>query len=108
VLELKYDSYYLLGYDFSLAILPDFILLTLIDMRQLTYRVLLTREPEGGYTVNVPALPGCITYGETVDEAISMAREAIELYVDSLVANNEPVPDESNTLEYSLTLQSTE
>jgi antitoxin HicB len=73
-------------------------------MKQLTYRVLLNREPEGGYTANVPTLPGCITYGETVDEAISMAKEAIGLYIESLVAHNEPVPDESNMLEYSLTL----
>lgn len=61
-------------------------------MRQLTYRVLLNREPEGGYTATVPTLPGCITYGETVDEAISMVREAIVLYVESLVAHNEQVP----------------
>jgi antitoxin HicB len=73
-------------------------------MTQLTYRVLLKREPEGGYTVTVPTLPGCITYGETVDEAIDMAKEAIGLYIESLVAHNEPVPDESNTFEYSLTL----
>jgi predicted RNase H-like HicB family nuclease len=73
-------------------------------MRQLTYRILLNREPEGGYTVTVPTLPGCITYGESVDEAISMAKEAIELYLESLVAHNEPIPDELNTLEYSLTL----
>ena len=73
-------------------------------MKQLTYRILLNREPEGGYTVNVPSLPGCITYGETVEEAIAMAKEAIELYIESLVAHGEPVPDESNTLEYSLTL----
>jgi len=71
--------------------------------RQLTYRILLNREPEGGYTVTVPTLPGCVTYGEDVDEAIAMAKEAIELYIESLVAHNEPVPDESNTLEYSLT-----
>jgi predicted RNase H-like HicB family nuclease len=76
-----------------------------IDMKQLTYRVLLNREPEGGYTVTVPALPGCITYGETIDEAIAMAKEAIGLYIESLVAHNEPVPDESNTLEYALTLE---
>ncbi|MCX6256424.1 MAG: type II toxin-antitoxin system HicB family antitoxin [Bacteroidia bacterium] len=73
-------------------------------MKQLTYRILLNREPEGGYTVNVPSLPGCITYGETIDEAISMAREAIEIYIESLVEHNEPIPDEANTLEYSLTL----
>jgi predicted RNase H-like HicB family nuclease len=55
----------------------------------------------------VPSLPGCITYGETVDEAILMAKEAIELNIESLVENNEPVPDETNTLEYSITLTST-
>lgn len=73
-------------------------------MKQLTYRILLKKEPEGGYTVNVPTLPGCITYGESIDEAISMAKEAIELYIESLVAHGEPIPDESETLEYSLTL----
>ena len=76
-------------------------------MRQLTYRVLLNREPEGGYTATVPTLPGCITYGETVDEAISMAKEAIVLYVESLVAHNEQVPDESNMLEYAFTIPAT-
>lgn len=74
-------------------------------MKQFTYRILLNKEPEGGYTVNVPTLPGCITYGETVDEAIAMAKEAIVLYIESLVAHNEPVPDESNTLEYAITLE---
>lgn len=76
-------------------------------MKQLTYRVLLNREPKGGYTVTVPKLPGCITYGENIDEAIVMAKEAIELYIESLVAHNEPIPDESNMLEYALTLEAT-
>jgi len=76
-------------------------------MKQLTYRVLLNREPEGGYTVTVPTLPGCVTYGETVDQAIEMAKEAIGVYIESLVEHNEPIPDESNTLEYSLTLDTT-
>ena len=58
-----------------------------------TYRILLNPEPEGGYTVTVPALSGCVTYGETIEEALSMAKEAIELYVESLVEHNEPVPD---------------
>lgn len=60
-------------------------------MKTLLYRVILLPEPEGGYTALVPSLPGCITYGEDVDEAISMAREAIELYVESLVAHGEEV-----------------
>jgi predicted RNase H-like HicB family nuclease len=46
-------------------------------MRSLNYRILLRKEPEGGYTVIVPTLPGCVTFGETVDEAIAMAREAV-------------------------------
>jgi len=61
-------------------------------MSQLTYRILLTPEPEGGYTVNVPALPGCITYGESIDHAMAMAKEAIELYVEMLQADSDPVP----------------
>lgn len=73
-------------------------------MKNTTYRVLLNKEPEGGYTVTVPTLPGCITFGETIDEAIAMAKEAAELYIESLVAHNEPIPNERNTLEYTLTL----
>ena len=71
-------------------------------MSQHTYRILLTQEPEGGYTVNVPALPGCVTYGESIDHAMSMAQEAIELYVATLKAEGDPIPDDSKTLEYSL------
>ena len=69
-----------------------------------TYRIHLRKEQEGGYTVFVPALPGCITYGETVDEAIDMAKEAIELYIEELQDRGESVPDDSNVLEYSLNL----
>ena len=70
-----------------------------------TYKIYLHKEPEGGFTVTVPALPGCITYGDDVDEAIAMAKEAIELYVEELRDRGEDVPDDSNTLEYSLNLE---
>ena len=50
-----------------------------------TYKILLHIEPEGGFTVTVPALPGCITYGENLTEAIQMAKEAIELYIEVLL-----------------------
>ncbi len=53
-------------------------------MKQRTYRILLTPEEEGGFSVAVPALPGCFTQGETIEEAIEMAKEAISLYVESL------------------------
>jgi predicted RNase H-like HicB family nuclease len=74
-------------------------------MRQLSYRILLRKEPEGGYTVIVPSLPGCVTYGDTVEEAIEMATEAIELYLKSLKEHGEEIPTEEGTLEYTLTVK---
>jgi antitoxin HicB len=71
---------------------------------QRNYRVLLHREPEGGYTVSVPALPGCITFGENVDHAIEMAKEAIAIYIEELQARKEDIPNDNDTLEYSLSL----
>jgi hypothetical protein len=50
-----------------------------LAMKVLNYRVLLRKEPEGGYTVTVPSLPGCVTHGATLDEALAMAKEAVEL-----------------------------
>lgn len=75
-------------------------------MKQRTYKILLTKEPEGAYTATVPVLQGCITYGDNVDHAIAMAKEAIELYIEHLEEKGEPVPDDSETLEYSLNLVS--
>ncbi len=56
-------------------------------MKVLNYRIMLRKEPEGGYTVIVPSLPGCVTYGDSIEQAIEMAREAIELYLESLKAH---------------------
>jgi predicted RNase H-like HicB family nuclease len=50
-------------------------------------KVLLESSDEGGYTVYVPSLPGCISEGETVEDALANVREAIELYL-------EPVEDD--------------
>lgn len=63
------------------------------------YTILLDPDPEGGgYTVTVPALPGCITQGNTVEEATERAKEAIEGFVISLVKDGEPVPIEEPPL----------
>jgi antitoxin HicB len=75
-------------------------------MPPLSYRILLRKEPEGGYTVTVPSLPGCVTYGETIEDAVAMAKEAIQLYIESLKAHNEEVPTEEATLEYMVILPS--
>ena len=58
-----------------------------------TYNVLLQPEPEGGYTVTCPSLPGLVTYGATLEEARSMAVEAIEAYLESLQLDDEPIPE---------------
>ena len=60
-----------------------------------TYSIVLDPDAEeGGYTVTVPALPGCITQGETVDECLTHAEEAIQLYLEDLIAAGEPIPEE--------------
>lgn len=59
------------------------------------YTILLYPDAEqGGYTVLVPALPGVVTEGDTLEEAMAMAKEAIELHIEGLIADGEPVPEE--------------
>jgi len=74
------------------------------DMKILNYKILLKKEPEGGFTVFVPSLPGCITYGDTLEEAIEKAKEAIDVYIESLKAHGEEIPTEENMLEYTLSV----
>lgn len=63
-------------------------------MRQ--YTIFLEPDlEEGGYTVTVPALPGCITQGDTIEQCIERAREAIAGYIESLRAAGESVPEET-------------
>ena len=57
-----------------------------------TYKIHLHKETEGGFTVLVPALSGCVTYRKDVDEAITMAKEAIELYIEELKDRGEIIP----------------
>lgn len=54
------------------------------SLRNRNFSIVLQEEPEGGYTVTVPSLPGCVTYGRTLPEAREKAEEAIELYVETL------------------------
>jgi predicted RNase H-like HicB family nuclease len=65
-------------------------------MRKLHYTIVLTRDPEeGGFVASVPALPGCHTSGETEKEAYTNALDAIQAYLESLVAHGEPIPVEA-------------
>ncbi|MCL5058703.1 MAG: type II toxin-antitoxin system HicB family antitoxin [Actinobacteria bacterium] len=50
-------------------------------------------NPEGGYSVTFPDLPGCITEGDTVEEALSMAKEAISLHLYGMEDDGDPMPN---------------
>ena len=75
-------------------------------MKQATYRVLLRKEPVGVCTAMIPSVPGCVTRGETIEEAIVMMREAAEgcfkVYAEKGIA----IDDDSETFEYSINLTS--
>ncbi len=58
------------------------------------FTIIIERQPEGGYLVSVPALPGCYTEGRTLEEAREMAADAIRAYCISLRKHSEPVPVE--------------
>lgn len=61
-----------------------------------TYTVRLHKAEEGGYVVTVPALPGCHTHGETYDEALIRAKEAISGFVETLHKMARPIPVEGH------------
>jgi antitoxin HicB len=73
--------------------------------RALQYTINLRPEPEGGYTVLVPALPEVVTYGETEQEALRMAREAIELALEVRRDDGDDIPDDVVPLVRTVTVQ---
>ncbi|MCL5237907.1 MAG: type II toxin-antitoxin system HicB family antitoxin [Nitrospirae bacterium] len=72
---------------------------------KLSFRIILRPESGGGYTVFVPSLPGCITYGNTVEDALKMAEDAIRAYIASMRKHGEEIADDSGTLESVLNLE---
>ena len=73
-----------------------------MKMKILNYNIVLRPEPEGGFTVLVPSLPGCITYGKNLQEAKEMAADAIKLYLKVLQEDNEPVPSDEGIFTTSI------
>jgi len=63
------------------------------------YTAILEREPDGGFVVSVPVLPGCVSQGDTREEALNNIKGAVELYVEDCLAAGDPVPQE-DSLEY--------
>ena len=57
-------------------------------------QVLLIPDETGGYTVEVPSLSGCISQGDTVEEALANIQEAVELWIEDAEAHGEPIPED--------------
>jgi len=72
--------------------------------REFSYSVFYQQAPEGGYVATVPALPGCHTQGETLEEAERNIKEAVALYLESLAAHGEPIPIEQRSLQGRITV----
>lgn len=68
-----------------------------VKKKILNYTVVFEPAEEGGFIVHVPALPGCHTQGETLDEAYKMAKDAISGYIKTLQDLNEEIPKEAET-----------
>ncbi|NLX91295.1 MAG: type II toxin-antitoxin system HicB family antitoxin [Firmicutes bacterium] len=70
-------------------------------MRKHKFKVILEHdENNGGYTVTVPALPGCITEGDTIQEALENVQEAIRGYLEALQIKGRPLPEKDIQLFY--------
>ncbi len=63
-------------------------------MEKYHFTVILEREEEGGYHAFCPALKGCHTQGDTLDETLANVKEAMEVYLESLRMHGEPLPVE--------------
>lgn len=56
------------------------------------YAVVLHKDPQSDFSVSVPDLPGCFSAGSTIDEALSMAKEAIACHIEGMLLDREPIP----------------
>ena len=66
--------------------------------KQLQFNTLYRPEPEGGFTAMVPSLPGCVSYGATLEEAQLMIKDAIDAYIISLKKHRESIPHDGEVL----------
>lgn len=66
-------------------------------MDNLSYNLIFRPEPEGGFTVTVPALQGCVTYGKNLKQAKAMVLDAIEGHITSLKKHGQPIPSDQDS-----------
>ena len=76
-------------------------------MKMLNYNLIFRPESDGGFTVIVPSLPGCITYGKTLKESKKMAIDAIEGYLASLRKHHEQIPTDAESFVTSIQIEET-
>lgn len=70
-----------------------------------SFTVIYEADSDGGYVAHVPALAGCHTQGESLEETEANVKEAIAVYLESLVANKEKVPSERRILQGKVEVQ---
>jgi len=63
-------------------------------MKIFNYTIIFEKENDGGYHVFCPALKGCHSQGDSYDEALNNIQDAVKLYLESLIAHNDPIPEE--------------
>ncbi|GHU32496.1 hypothetical protein FACS1894172_09210 [Spirochaetia bacterium] len=67
-------------------------------MARLTYLAVLEYNGKNGYGVYFPDVLGCISYGDTVEEALRMAAEALELHISGIIEDGDPLPERTDTI----------
>ncbi len=75
---------------------------------KISYHLIFDKEADGGYTVTVPAISGCITYGATFEEATQNIREAILLCLEDILDRGEAIPNDANPIISSIELSPAE
>lgn len=84
------------------------MLLHMASDRTYTYTIVLDHDTDaGGFVATCPALPGVVTEGETVEETLDMAKDAVRGYLESLQKDGLPIPTEQNPLVSPVTVQLT-
>ncbi len=69
-----------------------------VQVGDYSFTILIEPNDPDGYLVTCPALPGLVTQGDTLDEAYEMAQDAIQIYLESLIEDGEPIPRDKITM----------
>ncbi len=69
-----------------------------VQVGEYSFTIIVEPNEPDGYLVTCPALPGLVTQGDTLDEAYEMAQDAIRVYLESLIANGEVIPQDKITM----------